>query len=193
MANPWDSVPHIWRDEQAYLNWLRSQTRRIWSRHPVKTSYVKAREMPVRQAVADKLDIAHKLSPNTKAVCQCERCERWFAKGRMEVDHIDGGVGFSTYDEFLSWQRRMLFVSFDDIRHLCTQCHADITATQKYGCTEAQLPYYRQMTRFREAKVTLQKQMLTTAGITEHGKNKTLREGQYWDYLKGVMKDDKVL
>lgn len=180
MSSPWDDVPHVWKDEQAFLNWMRSQTRRIWSRHPIKVEYVKARKVPVSQVTGE---WGHCCHPRTKFAAQCEKCEKWWAVSRMEVDHLQGGTGFNDWPSFLLWQDRMLRVGFDDIQHLCKPCHHRITMCQKFGCTEKEVDFYIDRAAFRRLKAKDQKLALKALKLPP-GKNGAEREAIFTKHLE---------
>jgi hypothetical protein len=163
----------MWKDERAYLNWLRGQIRRIWSRHPIKHRYIQQRpsvkitKLPTGERVMERgvpLGVA-KLSANTKEVKCCEMCDKWFPKGKMEVDHEVGGVGFQSYDEFLEWQHRMLFVSFDDIKHICKDCHHQVSMSQKFGCSLENVWVYQAIADFNKLKVGPMRKRLNEMGL----------------------------
>lgn len=187
MGKPWEDVPHIWKDEKAYLNWMRSQIRRIWSRHPIKTSYIKAREVKVEYALTRPVlyPIAHKLSGNTKTVCRCEMCNFYFAKGKMEVDHIAGGEGFSDYAGFLEWQKRMLFLGYEDIQHLCKPCHQLVSTSQRFNCSIADAPKYQKLAEFKKLKAEAQRVKLIKLGLPP-GLNGKARVATFQEHL-GVL------
>ena len=183
MGKPWESVPHIWADERAYCNWLRSQIRRMWSRHPIKVEYVKQRQIPIAEAVRRGVEFGHCYHPRTTAVCQCEHCHLWFAKGQMEVDHLHGGYGFSNYEEFLVWQKTMLFLSFDDIQHLCKKCHHKVSMTQKFHCEPEEVQAYIDRANFRKLKAGAQAAALNALCLPK-GKNGAERDALYIQYLE---------
>lgn len=110
-------------------------------------------------------------------------CRLWWPPSKLEVDHIYGGVGFDNYDEFLEWQKRILFVSFDDIRELCKICHADVTLSQKLGCTLEEVPKERERIEFGKLKATKQNEALIMLGIKQ-GKNSAERTALFNDYLE---------
>lgn len=121
MSNPWDDVPHIFKDEKAYFNWLRSQIRRIWSRAPVKLAYKMSRryKAPVGKFGKDVW------------VSDCEMCGQQHRS--CEVDHLHGGYGFKDWTSFCEWSKMILWVTFDDIRELCPDCHAAVSLSQRLG------------------------------------------------------------
>lgn len=183
MSKPWLDVPEVWKDEQAFLNWMRSQIRRVWSRHPIKVEYVKRRQITVEHAKEFGVEFGHCLHPRTKTVCRCEHCHLWFAKNQMEVDHIEGGTGFADYESFLQWQKRMLFVDFGDIQHLCKKCHHKVSMTQKFHCKPEEVQAYIDRANFRKFTAKMQQSALRAMGYTP-GKNAKEREAQYTRYLE---------
>lgn len=130
MSNPWEDVPSLWKDEKAYCNWLRGQIRRVWKRHLVKLAYIKQRPSMHPSEVPDGM-LCPGISKLVKKVYPCEICGMYHPGNRMEVDHIDGGKGFSNYEEFLCWQKRILFVGFSDLRHICKECHKVVSLAQR--------------------------------------------------------------
>lgn len=121
MNNHWDFPNSPWKDEKAYFNWLRGNVRRIWSRHPTRIAYKQLRryKAPVGR--------------NNKEVwvSDCEMCGN--QSRETEIDHIQGGYGFKDWQTFTEWSKMILWVTFDDIRELCTDCHAAVTLSQKLG------------------------------------------------------------
>lgn len=187
MGKPWEDVPDLWKNEKAYCNWLRGQIRRMWSRHPVKTGYIKQRPTITRAMAFSgvyKLGTLN-LSANTKKLYCCEMCEMWFPAGKMEVDHLNGGEGFSTYEEFLGWQKRVLFVGFEDLRHICKACHLTVTLSQRYKCPLKVVPMYQARAEFRKWKVTARRAHLEDLGIKVYEKaTAAAMEIAYCTYLE---------
>lgn len=128
--NPWDNST-AWESEKDFMNWLRSQTRRIWSRHPVKISYKNNRRFKAPLGV------------NGKEVwsCNCEMCGKLVRSSETQIDHIVMGGSFSDWKSYTEWARRILWVTPEDIRELCVECHTTVNHMQKTGLT------------FEEAKV----------------------------------------
>jgi len=184
VGKPWKDVPDLWKGEKQYLNWLRGQIRRIWSRHPIKHRYVAQRETPTPvEASALHLPIGCALTARTKRLRECEMCKQWYPPSWLEVDHIHGGVGFDNYEEFLEWQERMLFVTFEDIRELCKTCHADVTLSQKLGCTLDAVPKERERIEFGKLKATKQNETLATLNLKQ-GKNPAERVAIFNEHLE---------
>ena len=120
-GQPWEIPNSPWKDEKAYYNWLRGSVRRIWSRHPVKISYKQQRryKAPVGR--------------NGKGVwvSDCEMCGE--QSRSCDVDHLHGGYGFTDWQSFTEWAKMILWVTYEDIRELCPECHAVVTLSQRLG------------------------------------------------------------
>lgn len=168
---PWDNST-AWKTEKDFMNWLRSQTRRIWSRHPVKISYKIARRFKAPIGV------------NGKEVwaCNCEMCGKLVRSSETQIDHIIMGGSFSDWKTYTEWARRILWVTAEDIRELCVDCHTVVNHMQKTGLS------------FNEAKVEKQaieiiKSKQDVSFLKEKGvvpaSNATKRREQIIQYLLG--------
>lgn len=120
---PWHDCPRVFKDEKTFLNWLRSQTRRIWSRHPIKLEYKK--KLRYKASVG-------KFGKDVWVI-DCEICGK--PHRETQTDHLKGGYGFTDWTSFCEWAKMILWVTFDDIRELCPDCHAVVTLSQKLGVT----------------------------------------------------------
>lgn len=186
---PWESVPHLWKTEKNFLNWMRSQVRKVWSRHPVKNNYISSKEnYTIDKAKSLGLKMK-KVTKSHKKVRQCECCSYWYPPAELEIDHIHGGKGFSDWEGFTEWQRRMLWVGFDDIREVCKDCHADITLMQKLKITKEQLPIEKERIGFKKMSAADQKKLLNKLKL-DYGKNSQERISTYIKYLE-TKHDDK--
>src|SRR5574344_465528 len=97
-----------------------------------------------------------------------------------EVDHLKGGVGFHDWETFVEWQKRILLVSFDDLRELCIECHKIINHQQKTGLSLEEA-------RIDKTAIDLVKTKRDKVWLLEHGvkpaSNATMRRQQIIDYL----------
>lgn len=152
--NPWDDVPHIWEDEKSYMGWLRSQTRRVWSKHPIKTEYKKARRYKAPVGVKGK----------EVFVSDCEICGEQCRN--TQVDHIVAGGSFNNWKTYTEWAKRILWVTFSDIRELCIPCHEIVTLSQKKGITFEEAAIEKKVIAVTSLKATPQKEWLLSKGIT---------------------------
>lgn len=169
--NPWHDCPSVFKDEKAYLNWLRSQIRRIWSRHPIKLEYKK------------KLRYKAPVGRNGKEVfvIDCELCGK--ACRDTQTDHLKGGFGFNDWQSFTEWVKMILWVTFDDIRELCHDCHATVTLSQKLGVTFEEALRQKEIIAIMKAKKD--KEWLIEKGVTPASNGDKRRE-----QIREVMKND---
>lgn len=153
--NPWDSCS-AWKDEKEFLNWLRSQTRRIWSRHPVKNSYKQQRryKAPIGRGGRDIW------------ACDCELCGKQVKSSQSEIDHIQAGGSFNDWQSYTEWARRILWVSHDDIRELCKDCHGAVTLSQRKGITFEQAKVEKAIIEKTKQSISKQKKELLAHGFT---------------------------
>ena len=163
MTNPWEDFPELWKDEVAYCQWLRSQSRRIWSRHPIKISLLKAGAIPVTPELRDRLG----LSKAAKKVYRCDICGCYHIAKNIEVDHIEGAGSFKTVDEWHIWLDRLLRVGMKDLRILCKPCHAIVTFSQKAHCTFEEAVILKQIVEFKKLKPARQLAKLRELGVME--------------------------
>lgn len=154
--NPWDNVS-TWKNEKAFFNWLRSQTRRIWSRHPVKISYKQGRRYKAP------------IGKNGREVwaCRCEMCGKEVASGSAEIDHIAAGGSFYDWESYTEWAKRILWVSHDDIRELCQDCHSTVSHAQRTGLTLEEAHKDKKLIALTKRPVKEQKKELLGEGFSE--------------------------
>lgn len=162
--NPWDNST-AWKSEKDFMNWLRSQTRKIWSRHPNKISYKIARRFKAPIGV------------NGKEVwaCNCEMCGKLVRSSETQIDHIVMGGSFSDWKTYTEWARRILWVTADDIRELCVDCHSVVNHMQKTGKSYEESIIEKKVIDIIKQKKD--KQVLSDAGITP-ASNATKRREQ---------------
>lgn len=167
--NPWDNSS-AWKTEKDFMNWLRSQTRRIWSRHPTKISYKSARRFKAPIGV------------NGKEVwaCNCEMCGKLVRSSETQIDHIVMGGSFSDWNTYTEWARRILWVTAEDIRELCLECHTTVNHMQKTGLSFDEAKIEKQAIQIENTEDT--KEWLLSKGI-QPASNAKLRRKQIIDYL----------
>ena len=164
----WKYPGSPFKNETAWWTWLRGSIRRIWSRSPVKIAYKQSRRYKAP------------VGKNGKEVfvSDCEMCGK--QSRNCEVDHLEGGKGFHDWETFVEWQKRILLVSFDDIRELCQECHSVISHSQKTGLSLEEA-------RIDKMAIELVKTKKDKAWILEHGlnpaSNAAMRRMQIIDYL----------
>lgn len=176
IRNPWDDLRMT---EKEFLNWLRSNTRRIWSRHPTKNAY--------KASKVFKAPLGKKTKKNPEGMVnayKCEICQGNFRANDTEVDHLIAGGSFSTWEEYTEWARRILWVSFDELRVLCkTGCHAAVTYAQRHNMTFKEARATKLAIEATKKSVKFQKDQLTSLGYPSNmTNNATNRRACYVDY-----------
>lgn len=171
---PWQEKGVPWKSQQDYFTWLRGSIRRVWSRHPVKIAYKQARryKAPVGRNGKDVW------------VSDCEMCG--CRSRECEVDHIDGGYGFKDWDTFTTWAKRILWVTFADIRELCKDCHEAVTLSQKLGIGLQEAFIEKQVIAVMKSKQD--KQWLQNRGVTP-ARNADLRREQVREIISKEKSD----
>lgn len=137
---PWKIPNSPWKDEKAYLNWLRSSIRRIWSKHPVKIEYKKSLryKAPVGRGGKEVF------------VIDCEMCGK--QSRDTQTDHLHGGYGFTDWKSFTEWAKMILWVTFEDIRELCPDCHSTVTLSQRLGISVEEAGVYKEVISIMKSK-----------------------------------------
>lgn len=174
---PWNDVPHLWKDEAAFSQWLRSASRRLWNRHPVKLEYIRQHryKAPVGR-------ITKKNPDGMVWVCDCEMCG--VQSRKFEVDHIEQAGTTGNIKEWLIWVERLLVVDFSGIRILCKDCHALVTLSQKLKCPFERAKYIEKpRIEFYKKKAKEQIDILTELDIIPL-KTKDQRVQQYVKWLE---------
>lgn len=176
---PWKDVPKLWKDEKAFLQWLRGAARRLWSRHPLKIEYKKQRryKAPVGR--------------NGKEVwvSDCEMCEAKECR-KTEIDHIEQAGSTLTIEQWKEWMVRLLLVDFDDIQELCLECHGVVNLSQKLGCSIEEARVHKQIIEICKEKKD--KEYLKKCGV-EPEKNAKLRRKQLEKLLLGDKHESETL
>jgi hypothetical protein len=189
MGKPWDDAPDVWKDEKAFCQWLRSQSRRMWSRHPIKNNYVRERVVPIDKVPVGELP--DKLSKQTKALCKCEMCGLYFPRSKMEVDHIVQAGSFLSVDDWQGFLQRLMVVGFSDIRLLCKDnCHAKVTLSQRYHCSIEEAEVRQKVVVFKKMAVVRQREWLTLLDLPV-GTTAKARADTYLNYLLKELNNGK--
>ena len=165
MPKPWEDFPEVWKNEAQFCQWLRSQSRRLWNRHPAKLSMLKASAVPVTEEMRKTLNI-HKM---TKKVYRCAICGCLHPAKNVEVDHTDDVVQFNTVEGWHVWVERLLVCSTDNLRILCKPCHKIVSYAQKMHCSFEEAILLKQVVEFGKLSAVKQLAKLKEmTGLVEH-------------------------
>lgn len=114
-------LPHA--SDSKYWQWLRSASRRMWNKHPVKLHLKQTRRFKAPLGVNNAMVWAIK----------CECCGEVFRENFIEVDHIHACGSFKSWQEYTQWLERLMYVDTDCLRLLCKDCHGIQTYSERYG------------------------------------------------------------
>lgn len=169
MNEPWRDCD-VWINEKAFFNWLREQSRRIWSRHPIKSTYKNSRRFKANIGIRG----------NEIWACECEICGKVVRSSDTQIDHIRNKAGFSDWDGYIEWLKALLVVDFDDIRELCKDCHSIVTHSQRTGLSFDEAKADKKAKRLCDEN--LDKQFLTQHGVVP-ASTKTVRRRQVFELI----------
>lgn len=111
--------------EAQFRSWIRSSLRRMSQRwKPIYQTYAKSKR-PV--TAEDRLRWGNRI----KFVHQCERCQDWFPKKLVEVDHIVPCGSLVDIEKDAGPFILRLLCEVDGLRLLCEPCHLIITEEAK--------------------------------------------------------------
>lgn len=173
--NPWDGTS-AYKTKAQFLNWLRSQSRRIWARHPTKLAYKQSRRY---KAPVGKNNKDVWVSDCEICGCQSRKCE---------VDHIKEGGSFDDWESYTVWLERILWVSFEDLRELCQECHSVVTYQQRYNLSWEEAVARKKVIQKMNQSAAVQKKELQKSGYS--GKSVANAEAREKCYLELLEKGE---
>ena len=112
IKEPWESYPELWKDQKAFMSYLRGAFRSVWASYPAKHVWKKAQ---MRKPPAGYVGKA-------KSVGNCVFCGELLPASKLEVDHVTQAGSFSNKQEGVEWLYKLL-----DTNHnwqlTCNPCH----------------------------------------------------------------------
>ena len=193
MSKPWEDKHSIWKNEAQFMNWMRGQIRQIWKNHPIRNGYLdeKTEKKPLGRITVNNPD-----GQMVNAI-PCEECGTWVKKSKPKgqryaeyaVDHIHGGKGFSSKEEFFEWVTTQLWVTSEDIRTLCVPCHEIVNIMQSHNLTWGEAVIEKKLIAIMNTKAKGQRDFLLQHGMEESkmGKNEEIRKQQIREILEGKL------
>lgn len=96
---PWEEYPELWKTESQFWTYLRGCIRRgLWEKSPIKLSFKNnGCDLP-----PDDYD------GRAKSGQYCALSGKWEGKSKLEVDHIEGNVSLSSWDDVLPFIQHMI-------------------------------------------------------------------------------------
>lgn len=173
---PWSDIPHVFKDEKSFCQWLRSQSRNAWKDHPIRNELIKLKR--------ERKPIGKKTKSNPEGFVWaniCEICNE--ATREPETDHKNQCGATGSIEEWKIWQEKLLIVGFDDLQILCKKCHAIKSYQDKMGIPFAEAVKEKECINFGKKTPAQQVEILSNLGISA-GKTKEARKKQYRQYLE---------
>lgn len=166
LNKPWE-YSDLWDNESQFLEWLRGQLRQIWKDYPVRTTFKDSMCLPVN----DKMREAYGLHARTQKAAQCVFCKSWFAKSKLEVDHIIGESSMTSVLEIISYLDHLM-CSPDNMQLTCKPCHKIKTYAERFGMSFEDARLEKNVIAWlKENDAETQKAILTAAGFEDDQMN----------------------
>jgi hypothetical protein len=163
------------KSEAQFLNWLRSNLRKIWSQHPAKVGMLQDRRF--LKATNTGRRIWH---------VKCESCKKDYKMADVEVNHKKQ-VGRLSKDNIGEHVENLLMVTTADLEILCKACHSVVTYSERSGMTMEDAAIEKKVIEFTKKPAEFQKKKLTQLGI-DPGKTAGIRRAQAREFLKSKEK-----
>ncbi|QHJ83774.1 MAG: hypothetical protein [Caudoviricetes sp.] len=113
--------------------------------------------------------------------CKCEICNKLGAMADYQVDHIIPAGSLNNFEDTASFVKNLLYVTEEDLRILCKDCHGIITLAEKQGLSFEEAKYTKEAIRLANAKQDTK--WLKSKGI-EPGSNAKKRREQIIEQLR---------
>lgn len=96
---PWEEYPELWKTEGQFWTYLRGCIRRgLWEKSPVKLDFKNKNCSPPPKDYTGR----------AKSGQYCALSGKWEGKSKLEVDHIEGNVSLSSWDDVLPFILHMI-------------------------------------------------------------------------------------
>lgn len=184
-----------WKSRSAWMNWLRGNFRKAWSRHPAKIAVLQAQRKKIP-------------NPNPSSVTRfptiwgadCSCCLGTFplsggkkekqGKATIQVDHINQAGTFREVTDIQGFVERMFCVGVEDLRLVCSDCNKTLAKAFEDGTTFEEAKIEREAITIIKAKKD--REWLIEQGLLPKS-NQKLRRLQIVERLKeNLNADDKT-
>lgn len=96
---PWELYPQFWKTEAQFWTFLRGCIRRgLWERSPVKLDFKNKNCFPPPEDYTGR----------AKSGAYCYLSGKWEGKSKLEVDHIEGNVSLTCWEDVLPFIQHMI-------------------------------------------------------------------------------------
>lgn len=173
-----EMYPHIWKTRSAVFSWIKGGIRRLWNHSPVKLDLIKKKRKQIP-------------NPNVNGKkptvwgATCAICGNDYPLKNCQVDHVvEETASLTKIEDIQSCTEKLLLVTEDDLRVLCSDCHSVVTLSQRLGVSFAEAQLEQKVILFRKMNAKQQCEALTSLGISDIMSSSAKRVIQYRDFLK---------
>lgn len=162
---PWE-WSDVWNTKGAFISWLRGQLRSIWKDYPVRIEFIDESCLAVTSEMREK----YNLHRQTKKAGQCVFCKQWFAKSKLEVDHIipvTAGGSLTELEDIERYLMEGLLCGKDNMQLACKPCHKIKSYADKQGITFQQASLEKKVIEWCKKPTQEQKELLQLAGFED--------------------------
>lgn len=178
---PWQSPvgSKIWKNQAAFMVFLRGLLRRGWNHHPLKLEKIKK----------DRYQIPNPNPRGRKPTVwgfDCACCGKTYPIAKeCQVDHIVPAGSLINIEDIQGFVERLLVVTEDNLRLVCKACNGTLAYADRQNITFEEAVVEKQVIEFGKNKSEQQKKILVDLGL-EPGNNASHRKDIYRMYLKSL-------
>ena len=123
----WETYPHIWKTESAFMSWIRGGIRRsLWNRHPIKLEFIKQNRIKIP-------------NPNPKGKVEkvwggvCALTGETHVIANLEVDHRKGNHSLQTLKDIEKFISGIVNITLEDLQFVSKEAHKIKSYAEKNG------------------------------------------------------------
>lgn len=121
---PWEEYPHIWKTEAAFWAYLRGSLRRaVWEKSPIKLDFKNSQMIPPPKGYTGR----------GKKGQYCALTGEWEMTSKLQVDHVEGEMSLTSWDDVLPFLLHLIPKSFDDMQLVTIEAHKIKSHLERYG------------------------------------------------------------
>lgn len=189
---PWEVKGVSFDTESKFWSFIRSGLRKVWARHEVKLRFIEKFRIKVPNPNPD----GRVAEVWGMTCCKCnnnfplpvskkvkKKIEATTGKPfvYIEINHKTEAGVLKSKEDVGRFATNLLYVTFDDLEPMCTECHSIITYMSKEGVSEQEAIATKKAIQLEKSKQD--KEWLISKGITP-AKNAKLRREQIVEELK---------
>jgi len=170
--------PHIWKTRSAVFSWIKGGIRRLWNRAPQKIELIKKNRKQIP-------------NPNPRGTkptvwgATCVICGKDYILKDCQIDHVvEETASLTKIEDIQSCTEKLLLVTENDLRILCSSCHSVVSLSQRLGITFTEAQLEQKVIAFKKKNAEQQRKELTQLGIVDIMPTSAKRVAAYRRFLK---------